>query len=100
MLASNFWGFFMPFYAYILKSEKDNGFYYGHCQNLQQRLLRHNAGKVRSTKSRRPFIIHYFEEFDTKNQALTSNINPGGSKPRRMQSNGINPSAQCRLVKK
>ena len=59
----------MPFYAYILKSEKDNGFYYGHCQNLQQRLLRHNAGKVRSTKSRRPFIIHYFEEFDTKSKA-------------------------------
>ena len=69
MSASVSEAFFMPFYTYILKSEKDNGFYYGHCQNLQQRLLTHNLGKVRSTKSRRPFIIHYFETFETKSEA-------------------------------
>ena len=62
MLASIFLRlfYFMSYYAYILKSEKDNGFYYGHCQNVQQRLLHHNAGKVRSTKSRRPLCSLLF----------------------------------------
>jgi putative endonuclease len=55
--------------AYILKSLKDEHFYYGHSQDLQNRLKRHNTGKVRSTKARRPFIIHYYEEFATKSEA-------------------------------
>ena len=57
------------FYAYILKSIKDGGYYYGHCENLEKRLTNHNQGKVRSTKSRRPFIIHYSEQFLTKTEA-------------------------------
>ena len=60
----------MPFYTYILKSLKDNGYYYGHTKDLPNRLLKHNAGKVRSTKSRTPFFIHYYEEFDTKSAAF------------------------------
>ncbi|MBK8494767.1 MAG: GIY-YIG nuclease family protein [Chitinophagaceae bacterium] len=59
----------MPFYTYILKSLKDNGYYYGHTKDLSNRLLKHNTGKVRSTKSRTPFILHYQEEFDTKSVA-------------------------------
>jgi putative endonuclease len=51
--------------AYILKSLKDGHFYYGSTGNLLQRLSAHNAGKVRSTKGRRPFVLHYFEEFKT-----------------------------------
>ena len=56
-------------YFYILKSIKDGGYYYGHCENIQKRLHAHNAGKVRSTKGRRPFIIHYTEAFPTKSEA-------------------------------
>jgi putative endonuclease len=59
----------LPYYTYILKSLTDDGYYYGHCENLKERLKRHNAGKVRSTKSRRPFIIHYFEEYPTKTES-------------------------------
>ena len=43
--------------------------YYGHCINLEKRLKEHNTGKVRSTKSRRPFIIHYYETYSTKSEA-------------------------------
>ncbi len=58
------------FYAYILKSLKDNKYYYGYCEYLDIRLTIHNAGKVRSTKSRRPFEIHYSESFVTKTEAI------------------------------
>ena len=57
------------YFAYILKSTKDLKYYYGHSKDLKQRLKNHNAGKIRSTKPRRPFAIHYFEEFETKSEA-------------------------------
>jgi len=34
------------------------------------RLKRHNSGQVRSTKSKRPWVIHYTEEFATKSEAF------------------------------
>ena len=58
------------FCAYILQSEKDGKHYYGSTGNLEQRLKAHNAGKVRSTKHRRPFKLIYFEQFPTKAEAL------------------------------
>ena len=64
----------MHFYTYILKSLKDNGYYYGHTKDLINRLQYHNKGKVRSTKSRVPFIIHYFEEFESKSVAYRQEL--------------------------
>ncbi|NUQ40031.1 MAG: GIY-YIG nuclease family protein [Calditrichaceae bacterium] len=58
------------FYAYILKSLKDHRYYYGSTSDLKKRLKSHNGGKVRSTKNRRPFELHYFEEFPTQSEAL------------------------------
>ena len=55
--------------TYILKSLKDDGYYYGHFKDLEKRLKNHSAGKVRSTKSRRPFIICYTEKYPTKTEA-------------------------------
>ena len=43
--------------------------YYGHTENLVQRLKRHNAGNVRSTKSGIPWKVIYFEQFSTKSEA-------------------------------
>ena len=57
------------FFAYILKSELDGSHYYGHCEDFEKRLKRHNAGKVRSTKAKRPWKLHYFEEFQTQSEA-------------------------------
>jgi len=57
------------YYAYILRSLKDNGYYFGHCNDLTSRLSRHNNGRVRSTKSRTPFELHYYESFETKSEA-------------------------------
>ncbi len=55
--------------TYILRSEKDGSFYYGHSKNLDQRILEHNVGRVRYTKAKRPWRLYYFEKFETKSQA-------------------------------
>ena len=56
-------------YAYILKSLKTNRHYYGSTEDLTKRLSNHNGGKVRSTKAFRPWVIHYYETFQTKGEA-------------------------------
>ncbi|MBT0811566.1 GIY-YIG nuclease family protein [Litoribacter ruber] len=59
----------VQYYTYILKSTKDGKYYYGHSKDLTKRLKEHNAGKVRSTKGRRPFVILYSETFTSKSEA-------------------------------
>ena len=57
------------FVVYILKSEVDGTYCYGHTKDLNVRIKRHNAGKVRSTKSKKPWVLHYQEQFETKSEA-------------------------------
>ena len=52
-------------YVYVLKSKKDNKLYYGFYDNVQRRLEEHNNGFVKSTKSRIPFELIYYEKVDT-----------------------------------
>ena len=56
----------MPYYAYILRSEKNGKNYFGSVEVIEARLLRHNAGKVKSTKAYKPFILIYKEQFPTR----------------------------------
>ena len=37
--------------------------------DIAKRLKSHNQGKVRSTRARRPFALHYQENYDTKSEA-------------------------------
>ena len=48
-------------YIYVLLSQKDNNFYVGYTKDIQKRLKEHNAGKVFSTKERRPLKLIYWE---------------------------------------
>ena len=59
------------FYAYILKSLKDGGFYYGSTNDLVERLNNHNLGKVKYTKDHKPYVLHYKESFETRKEAMT-----------------------------
>ena len=58
------------YFAYVLKSDKDNSFYYGSSGNIHRRLKDHNEGKNRYTKGHRPWVIHYFEEFTSRSDAM------------------------------
>lgn len=60
----------MSFYTYVLKSDKDGRLYKGHTENLETRLLQHNSGKTPSTKLYLPWVLVYFEEFSTREEAI------------------------------
>jgi len=55
--------------VYILQSLNNNRFYIGHTFNLENRLLCHNGGKVRSTKGGIPWKLIYTENYDNKSEA-------------------------------
>ena len=54
------------FATYILYSKSKDRYYIGHTEDLTKRLLRHNEGRVPSTRNYRPWECVYFEEFETK----------------------------------
>ena len=57
-------------YTYILKC-KDGSLYTGWTNDLEQRVAAHNTGKgAKYTIARRPVELVYFEEFETKEQAM------------------------------
>jgi putative endonuclease len=58
------------FYAYVLKSIEHDFFYKGHCENLESRLKEHNAGQTESIRPYIPFELVYFEEFNTREEAI------------------------------
>jgi putative endonuclease len=60
----------MLYYSYILKSLKDNGYYYGSTQDISKRILKHNKGDIKSTKYRRPLKLHFKEEHNTRSDAF------------------------------
>ena len=49
------------YYVYVLKSLIDRKYYYGFTEDIERRIKSHNQGKVKSTESRRPLNIVYYE---------------------------------------
>ena len=60
----------MPHYVYILKSLKDGTFYVGSTQDLSERLNRHNQGRTKYTKPKRPWELVYHEEHPDRSSAV------------------------------
>jgi len=58
------------FYVYILRSLKDRQFYVGYTDNLQRRISSHTAGKISSTRFRRPLELIYYEASHKQSDAL------------------------------
>ena len=51
------------YYIYILKSTKDGKLYVGYSNNVKRRFAKHNAGKIKVTRNRRPFKLIYYEAY-------------------------------------
>ena len=64
----------MSYFSYILYSTNYNRFYKGHCEDLAERLKQHNHGHTKSTKPFIPWEIVYFEEFETREEAIKREI--------------------------
>ena len=57
-------------YTYIVKCS-DGSLYTGWTNDLEKRIKAHNDGKgAKYTKSRRPVVLVYYEEFSTKEEAM------------------------------
>lgn len=60
----------MSYYTYIVRCS-DNTLYTGYTDNLDKRIAAHNTGKgAKYTKPRLPVKLVYFEEYDTKSEAM------------------------------
>ena len=58
-------------YTYLLRCS-DGSLYCGWTNHLEERINAHNAGKgAKYTKSRRPVELVYYEEFPTKEEAMS-----------------------------
>ncbi|MFC1554661.1 GIY-YIG nuclease family protein [candidate division KSB1 bacterium] len=55
---------------YVLYSKSFHKFYTGATRDLDKRLKIHNTGKVKSTRSFRPWKMIYSEEFETYSEAM------------------------------
>ena len=58
-------------YTYVLECS-DGTYYCGWTNDLEKRLYAHNSGKgAKYTKSRLPVKLIYFEEYETKEEAMS-----------------------------
>ena len=55
--------------VYVIKSLLNGKLYTGFTEDISSRLKAHNAGKVRATKTFKPYELIYREEFVDKKQA-------------------------------
>ena len=60
----------MSYYAYVLKSKRDDIRYVGSGENADERLRCHNKGDYRFTKGHRPWELVFQEEFTTRSEAI------------------------------
>ncbi len=58
------------FYVYVLRSEKDSGFYTGYSTNLRARLRQHRDGESCATAHRRPWKLIYYEAYVNQTDAV------------------------------
>ncbi len=61
----------MKHYAYIVECA-DGTYYCGYTNDLKKRMKTHNGGKgAKYTRARLPIKLVYFEEFETKEEAMS-----------------------------
>lgn len=61
--------FFMPYYFYIIFSEELDKFYYGHTNEFDNRVRKHNTNHKGFTGKANDWALVYYEIFETKSEA-------------------------------
>jgi len=60
----------MPYIVYILRSLTDGSYYVGSTQDLDERINRHNQGRSKYTKAKRPWELVFTEEHPDRSSAM------------------------------
>jgi predicted GIY-YIG superfamily endonuclease len=84
------------YFAYILRCN-DGTKYYGHTNNLRERIKDHMKGNVRPTKNKQPELV-YYEEFDSCSKAFRREMQFKNGKTRKRTIEkliGSFPLAKC-----
>lgn len=63
------------FYVYVMQSRKDKKLYTGYTNDLRRRFSEHNEKMNRSTKSRAPFELVYYEAYLSQTDAKQREYN-------------------------
>jgi putative endonuclease len=58
------------FYVYVLRSKQTGRRYIGSCEDIDDRLRRHNAGESKATKHGIPWVLVHAEKFLTRPAAV------------------------------
>lgn len=57
------------FFVYVLQSIGESDTYIGYTNNLRRRFTEHNNGEARSTKSKKPWKLVYYEAYQSQGDA-------------------------------
>lgn len=57
------------FFVYVIKSVNNGRLYKGFTTNIEKRLKEHNSGRTRSTSPYKPWILVYYEEVESREEA-------------------------------
>jgi putative endonuclease len=68
------------YHLYILLSKKTGNYYIGTTGNIDDRIIRHNSGRSKSTTSGIPWLLVYSEEFESRSEAIHREIEIKGWK--------------------
>jgi len=60
----------MEYFVYIIYSESVDRYYVGHCQDLKDRISRHNGGRSKYTKIALDWKVKYTESCSTRSEAM------------------------------
>ncbi len=60
----------MPFFVYIIQSEKDHSYYKGYSEDPLKRLVQHNNLESSYTSLKAPWKLVYVERLNSKQEAL------------------------------
>ena len=58
------------FYVYVLCSQTTGRRYVGSCQDLDERLRRHNAGHSKATRHGVPWVLVHREAYPSRSEAM------------------------------
>ena len=80
----------MKYYVYILYSKRRDRYYIGYSHDPESRLEEHNLGATKFTRTGRPWILVYTEDFEDKKSAIHRELEIKKMKSRKYIENLIN----------